>query len=115
MFGGGTGTHFWAEFMLPGGDWVPVDVTAADAMDEISLGAASDEEIAGYKAYFFGNLDNMRYVVQNDVDVALDPLPDMPIPMAAAVQNAMVSCPTSDRDLPIYAMMSWQFVITATA
>lgn len=113
MFAGGTGTHFWAEFYLPNYGWVPVDVTAAEAMDEIALGTATAEEIAGYKAYFFGNMDNMRCVVQNDVDVPLSPEPQMLLPLKAAVQNPMASCPASDRDIPLIALMSWQLVIAA--
>jgi transglutaminase-like putative cysteine protease len=114
-FGGGTGSHFWAEFYLPNCGWVPVDVTAADAMDWIGTSAATDQERAAYKAYYFGNLDRMRYVIQNDVDVALSPSPAMPMPIAAAFQNPMGSCVTSDQDVPIMAMMFWQFKITATA
>jgi hypothetical protein len=113
MFAGGTGTHFWAEFYLPNYGWVPVDVTAADAMDNIALGAATAEEIASYKAYFFSNMDNMRFVIQNDVDVPLSPEPEMVLPIYAAFQNPTASCRTSDQDLPILAFMGWTFVITA--
>lgn len=112
-FGGGTGSHFWAEFYLPNYGWVPVDVTAADAMDWITTSAATDQERALYKQYYFGNLDHLRYVIQNDVDVALSPLPDMPMPITAAFQNPMASCPTSDQDVPLMAMMYWDFKITA--
>ncbi|MBI0582644.1 MAG: transglutaminase domain-containing protein [Methanomassiliicoccus sp.] len=113
MFAGGTGSHFWAEFYLPNYGWVPVDVTAADAMDEIALGAATAEEIATYKAYFFGNMDNMRYVIQSDVDAPLNPEPEMPLLIYAAFQNPTASCRASDQDLPVIAIMNWQFVITA--
>jgi len=75
MFAGGTGTHSWSEFYLPNYGWVAVDVTAPGAMDYIALGAATAEEIAGYKAYFFGKMDNLRCVVQNNVDVSLSPEP----------------------------------------
>jgi len=114
-FGGGTGSHFWAEFYLPNHGWVPVDVTAADAVDWISEGAATAEERAQYKAYYFGNLDNLRYVIQNDVDKPLTPLPETIGVIPAAFQNPTASCLTSDRDLPILAMMYWEFVITREA
>lgn len=112
MFGDGTGSHFWAEFLLPNYGWVPVDVTAADGMDWIWLSDATHEERAQYKQFFFGNLDPYRYVIQNDVDEPLDPLCGMPMPLAAAFQNPTASCDTSDQDVPVLAMMGWDFKIT---
>ncbi len=112
-FGGGTGSHFWAEFYLPEYGWVPVDVTAADSVDWIPTGQATEEERAEYKEYFFGNLDRMRLVIQNDPDIALEPLPQQSNPMSIVFQNAIASCTSSEQDLPLMAMMSWNFVITA--
>ncbi|NLT37958.1 MAG: transglutaminase domain-containing protein [Methanomassiliicoccus sp.] len=112
-FGGGTGSHFWAEFYLPEYGWIPVDVTAADTVDWIPPGQATEGERAMFKEYFFGNLDRMRYVIQNDADIALDPQPQQSNPMDMAFQNAIVSCSSSEQDLPLMAMMSWNLIITA--
>lgn len=112
-FGGGTGSHFWAEFLLPNGDWVPVDVTAADAMDWISTAAATAQDRAQFKQYYFGNLDHLRYIIQNDVDVALSPLPGSPMPITAAFQNPTLCCLDSPNDLPLVGMVNWSFKITA--
>jgi len=111
-FGGGTGSHFWAEFYLPNYGWVPVDVTAADAIDWIWEENATPEERARYKDYYFGNLDNLRYVIQNDVDERLTPLPGTPMPLSAAFQSPVASCLNSDQDVPVMAMIYWEFVIT---
>lgn len=112
-FGGGTGTHLWAEFFLPEYGWVPVDVTAADTVDWIPADQATDEERAAYKEYFFGNLDSMRLVIQNDPDIALEPQPRQLNPMRIVFQNAVASCASSDQDLPLMAMMNWSLIITA--
>lgn len=66
-----------------------------------------------YKEYFFGNLDRMRLVIQNDPDIALEPQPQQSNPMRIVFQNAIASCTTSEQDLPLMAMMSWSFIITA--
>ncbi len=39
----------------------------------------------------------------------------MPTPIYAAFQNPTASCATSDQDVPLMAMMFWQFKITSTA
>ncbi len=75
-------------------------MTAADAMDWIGIGAATDRERAAYKAYYFGNLDRLRYVIQNDVDVPLSPLPRAPMPITGAFQNPVAFCPTRTRMSP---------------
>ncbi len=112
-FGGGTGTHMWAEFLLPGYGWVPVDVTAAESMDWIPSTQVTEGERSEYKAYYFGNLDSMRYVIQNDADIALTPEPAQSNPTPIVFQNAILSCATSEEDLPLMAELNWKFIIIA--
>ncbi|HPT73667.1 MAG TPA: transglutaminase-like domain-containing protein [Methanomassiliicoccaceae archaeon] len=115
MLGGGTGTHFWAEFYLPNYGWVPVDVTGAEGMDWIWLDSVTPEERERYKEYYFGNLDNCRYVIQKDVDESLWPEPDTFPLLSLAFQYPMASCTTSDLDMPVVALDYWEFVITPDA
>lgn len=65
------GTHFWAEFYLPGYGWIPVDVTIAESADWAF--DKTDEERNQFKDYYFGNMDPFRYTIQNDVDVPFTP------------------------------------------
>jgi len=50
--------HCWAEFMLPTGDWVPVDATMGDR------GRSS-------RQYYFGSLENRRVALCHAADVEL--------------------------------------------
>jgi transglutaminase-like putative cysteine protease len=111
-FDGGTGSHFWAEFYLPNYGWIPVDVTIAEAMDWIGLGHITDEQRAQYKAFFFGNLDNERYVIQRDVDMIPDPAPEQPSPIPAVFQWPVACCLDSYRDIPMWGVLHWNFKIT---
>jgi hypothetical protein len=113
-FHNGTGTHFWAEFLLPNYGWVPVDVTASDMMDWISPDVITPQERAAYKAYFFGNLDNMRYVIQNDADIVLTPLPSMDRITNAVFQKPVAICASSDQDVAILAVIGFSLVINKT-
>ena len=53
-------THVWAEFYLEGIGWVPVDPT-------IGQHSASDQ------AYYFGNMDNQRVILEKGFNIPLDP------------------------------------------
>lgn len=50
--------HVWAEFMLPGGEWLPVDPSLGD-------------QNARNREYFFGSLDNRRVAACKTMDVEL--------------------------------------------
>lgn len=112
-FDDGTGPHIWAEAFMPGHGWMPVDVAMANSINWVPLSDATDEERAAYQRYYFGNLDNMRYVIQESVDVPLSPEPGMYNPIYPCFQNPVASCTTSDLDVPLMAQVFWEFTITA--
>jgi transglutaminase-like putative cysteine protease len=65
------GYHCWAEFMLPGGTWVPVDISEADKNPTLA-------------DYYFGNLTEDRIACMRGRDIALTPTP------ASGVQNFII-------------------------
>ncbi len=69
-------THFWSEFYLPApyDAWIPNDVTVAE-MNTQALGIP-DSDMKAYNDYYFGQQDPFRMVVQNDIDIKLDPEPE---------------------------------------
>ncbi len=107
-----TGPHIWAEVYMPGHGWMPVDVAMANAINWIPLSEATGEERADYQRYYFGNLDNMRYVIQDSVDVPLSPEPEMHNPIYPCFQNPVASCRASDLDVPLMAQVFWEFEIS---
>lgn len=95
MITGRASTHFWAEFYLEGYGWVPVDVTVAETADW--TGAITESERQRFKAFFFGNLDPYRYIIQKDVDLPLTPRPAETVLNAhtppIVVQGPFIVCP----------------------
>lgn len=65
------GYHCWAEFMLPGGTWVPVDISEADKNPALA-------------DYYFGNLTEDRIACMRGRDIVLEPAP------ASGVQNFII-------------------------
>jgi transglutaminase-like putative cysteine protease len=57
------GVHVWAEFMLPSGEWVPVDASIGD-------------QSVDKRAKFFGFLDNNRITMSKTADVHIEPIGD---------------------------------------
>lgn len=55
------GYHIWAEFMLPNGEWVPVDASLGDHNPQA-------------KRRYFGYLDNNRITMSKTADVRLEPV-----------------------------------------
>ncbi|NYT07807.1 MAG: transglutaminase domain-containing protein, partial [Methanomicrobiales archaeon] len=89
---GVAGPHFWAEFYLPDYGWIPVDVTVAETAGWSF--DATDEERHRFMAYYFGNLDPYRYVIQKDVDIPLDPDPGDVVLFSAVRQYPAAVCDT---------------------
>lgn len=68
-----TWQHCWAEFYLPGYEWVPVDaadVRKAMLTENLKL---DDARTAGYRAYFWGGIDPYRVKLSTGRDLALNP------------------------------------------
>jgi hypothetical protein len=107
---GTEGSHFWAEFMVPGYGWIPADVTVAETADW--SWTLSDEEKEAFKDYFFANLDPYRMVIQKDVSVPLHPDPEEPVAMAMAIQFPAMVCDGSIEDPSITAAMHWNVKVT---
>ena len=99
--------HFWAEFYLPDYGWVPVDVTVAEGADMNY--DATNEEREFWKEFYFGNLDAYRFVIQNDVDLPLDPVPEEPIVFPTAHQSPAAVCNTSVNDIGLIVSDNWEF------
>jgi len=99
------GTHFWAEFYLPDYGWVPVDVTVAETAGW-SFDATEDERHR-FMAYYFGNLDPYRYVIQKDVDIPLDPDPGDAVLFSAVRQYPAAVCDTATTDLELLVTEHW--------
>ncbi len=68
------GSHFWAEFYLPNYGWVPVDTSVGSVAQYAYW--MSEEEKENFTAFFFGNQDPLRMVVQKDVNIAPDVVPE---------------------------------------
>ncbi|WP_214041303.1 transglutaminase domain-containing protein [Methanoculleus sp.] len=95
------GTHFWAEYYLPGYGWVPNDVTVAEIADWVTI---PDEKRTVFKDYYATNLDPARLVIQKNVDAPMDPA----IPGDVAVfrivrQYPAVVSDTAQDDLDLFA------------
>jgi len=93
------GTHFWAEYYIPGYGWIPNDTTVAEGGDWFVV---SEEKRAAYKAYYAHNLDPARLIFQKNVDVPMDPeIPgDAPLFRMVRQQPAVV-CDTGSIELLI--------------
>ncbi|MDD5085119.1 MAG: transglutaminase domain-containing protein [Candidatus Omnitrophica bacterium] len=103
---GAVSDHFWAEFYLPNYGWIPVDTSVAQTAGFSK--SVSEEENKVFKAYFFGNQDPYRFVIQKDVDVTLIPPADEPVFLPMAIQFPAVLCSTSEEDLSL-GFSDWKF------
>ena len=84
--------HFWAEFFLPNYGWVPVD-TSIGQMAEYATSVTAQQKTQ-IEDWYFANQDNMRLVVQKDVDVPLVPTPSERVNSPGALQEPDALCPT---------------------
>ncbi len=94
------GTHFWAEYYLPGYGWVPNDVTIAEAADWVTI---PEEKRTAFKEYYATNLDPARLVIQKNVDAPMDPaLPDGAAIFRVVRQYPAIVSDTTGDDLDLF-------------
>jgi len=93
------GGHFWAEVYLPNYGWVPVDTSVGQLVRYDDKMTAAEKK--AFREYYCGNLDPFRWIIQTDLDRALEPAPTEPVFMLAAVQQPVVTCAEMD-DFPAF-------------
>lgn len=101
------GCHFWAEFYLPNYGWIPVDVTVAESADWTDRISETQRDV--FQQYFFGNLDPYRMVIQKDVDIDLNPLPEEEVIFTMAIQYPAAVCNNCEQDIGFLVVDNWEF------
>lgn len=86
--------HFWAEFLIPGYGWLPVDTSVAQMADYIT--DISEQQVVQFHDYFFGNQDNLRCVVQKDIDIPFVPPASEFTLVPIVLQSPQAVCTTMD-------------------
>lgn len=70
---------------------------------------AIDDERHQFKTYYFGNLDQYRYIIQKGIDIPVLPDPGDAVLYRAVFQTPKILCTTSDQDLDLTGGMEyWQ-------
>ena len=88
---GNYGDHFWAEFYLPNYGWVPLDTSIGQAPE---LATVTPEQARAFEDYYFGNMDNLRCVVQKTTDAILVPPAADRVLLPLALQSPAGNCDT---------------------
>ena len=109
VFPPASGTHVWAEFYLPNYGWVPVDVTAAETADWSYNATPEQKEV--FKAFFLGNLDPYRFVIQVDNDLAAEPSIGDSVQFTSIYQFPAIVCEGASVDLAMNAIYHWKMEV----
>ena len=100
------GTHFWADYYLPGYGWVPVDPTVAEAADWFDV--PEDDRIA-FKKYYGTNIDPTRMVIQKNIDANVEPdYPDDAAIFRLVRQYPAIVSDVSMEDMELIAMQGFR-------
>ncbi len=103
---GSPSSHFWAEFYLPNYGWVPVDPTIDEAV--LYADTLSAEQRNKVHEYFFGHLDNRRYIIQNDVDVPPQPRQNEKPAFGCTLQSPTGECGTMETPPDFLIEENWK-------
>jgi transglutaminase-like putative cysteine protease len=98
-------THFWAEFFLPNYGWVPVDTSIAQMADYTTN--MTDEQKNQFKEYYFGNMDNLRCVIQKSVDTPVVPRPSQMLSSTGCLQAPDALCDTMEEIPGVFINEYW--------
>jgi transglutaminase-like putative cysteine protease len=106
---GSPSDHFWAEFYLANYGWVPVDPT----IDEAILYAENltAEQRKQVHEYYFGHLDNRRFIIQTDVDIPTQPRPHEKPAFGCTLQSPAAECDTLDTPAMLLADKYYKITI----
>ena len=111
LFSGQLGTHFWAEFYLPNYGWIPVDTSVGQGV--MYSDGVTEEESKIYKDFYFGNLDPLRMVVQNSVDMMPEERPKDVQPLKKVMQFPFVESEFGNETLEVSDLITESFRIRA--
>jgi transglutaminase-like putative cysteine protease len=106
-FSGRPGAHFWAEFYLPNYGWLPVDPTVATIADYVP--ELSTLERQAFHAFYFANQDDLRLVVQKDVDLPLIPRATERVLIPMVIQMPAALCDTMTQIPGVVVSANWTF------
>ncbi len=110
LMGGTFGSHFWAEFLVPGYGWIPVDTNAGQM--HTFTPDATDEQRRIYSDFYFGNQDAFRCVVQKDVDVPFVPVAEELTSLPPALQEPQALCETMEGCPSLVLLPYWKLEAT---
>ena len=107
MLAGTYQDHFWAEFFLPNYGWVPVDTSVGQLAEYVTN--INDEQRREFEDFFFANQDNMRMVIQKDVDVpALPAVTGGMLYLPGAIQNPDGTCEAMEEIPGEFVQKHWR-------